>query len=159
VDIGPPPSPFGVSWESLTLAHVRAFLAKGPPERAAWEAKSQGTKGQLAGFVRKEVCGFANRHGGYLLLGAQERRDDGWELPGLRLARVRELHDWIASLLRELEPTPLPTCRATSGGVSTSSPGIKPRNLRAASWTARPTRSTAPRCERTQRRSSSENVK
>lgn len=102
-----PPCPFGASWDALTLARLRAFLATRPPERAVWEAKSQGTKGQLAEFVRKEVCGFANRQGGYLLVGAHEFHDGGWTLSGVRLPRVRELHDWIASLLRELQPAPL----------------------------------------------------
>jgi len=104
---GPPPCPFGAPWESLTLGDVRSFLAGRPPERSTWEAKSQGSKGQVAEAVRREICGFSNRSGGYLLLGAEEQPYGSWGLPGLRLKGVRELHDWIASLLRDLQPTPL----------------------------------------------------
>lgn len=47
----------------------------------------------------------------------------------------------------------------TSPGVPARSAGTKPRNPSPLSWTARPRRSPAPRCERIQRRSSSDNVK
>lgn len=86
---------------------MRAFLARSPPESAIWEAKGQGTKGQLAEFVRKEVCGLANRRGGYLVLGAQEEPDGTWTSPGVEVKGVREMHDWIASLLRDLQPAPV----------------------------------------------------
>lgn len=48
---------------------------------------------------------MANRNGGYLVLGAEESRE-GWRLNGIDLPRVRELGDWIASLLRKLDPRP-----------------------------------------------------
>jgi hypothetical protein len=103
---GPPSCPFGAPWEDLKLRDLRAFLRGNPPERASWEAKQQTDKGQLAKFVRRECCAFANRNGGYLLLGAEDRKGSGWTLSGIEVPGVKELHDWIASLLRELSPPP-----------------------------------------------------
>jgi hypothetical protein len=103
---GAPPVPFGPSWEKLKLRDVRAFLRSRPTERAIWEAKQQDTKAKLARFVREECCGFANRRGGYLLLGAEDKKGAGWDLRGVELPGVKEIHDWVASLLRELSPVP-----------------------------------------------------
>lgn len=102
---GPPPCPFGAAWEDLRLTDMRSFLRSKPQEAALWEAKRNDTKAQLARFVRKECCGFANRRGGYLLLGAEEHEGGEWKLTGIDLA-VREIHDWVASLLRGLSPPP-----------------------------------------------------
>jgi hypothetical protein len=103
-NLAPPPCPFG-SWDQLRLKDVRAFLRGNPAERTIWEAKQNASKGELAGFVRKESCAFANRRGGYLLLGAVDE-EDGWTLRGVGVPGVTELHDWIASLLQALEPQP-----------------------------------------------------
>lgn len=100
-----PPCPFG-PWERLRLADVRSFLRSDPAERTIWEAKRHATKGELSTFVRKECCAFANRRGGYLLLGAEYRKGSGWALRGVDVPKVKELHDWIASLLRDLKPRP-----------------------------------------------------
>lgn len=70
-----PPSPFGRDWDSLRLSDVRSFFAGRPSERAIWEAKRHAEKARLAKFVREESCGFANRRGGYLILGAEEGPD------------------------------------------------------------------------------------
>lgn len=102
---GPPPCPFGTDWESLRLTDLRAFLRSKPQEAALWEAKRNDTKAKLASFVRKECCGFANRRGGYLVLGAEEREGGEWKLTGIDLT-VKEIHDWVASLLLELSPPP-----------------------------------------------------
>jgi Schlafen, AlbA_2 len=102
----PPACPFGPAWEDLRLADVRSFLKSDPPERASWEAKQHTTKGELANFVRKECCAFANRNGGYLLLGAEDQKGAGWVLSGIDVSGVKEIHDWIASLLRQLTPVP-----------------------------------------------------
>jgi predicted HTH transcriptional regulator len=103
--IAPPPCPFG-PWEQLRLADVRAFLRGKPAERTIWEAKRHASKAELSTFVRKESCAFANRRGGYLLLGAEDEKGSGWTLRGVVVPGVKELHDWIASLLRELKPLP-----------------------------------------------------
>jgi len=101
-----PSCPFGADFESLKLAAVRRFFADKPVERTIWEAKQNTSKTELSKFVRKEVCAFANHRGGYLVLGAAELDDGGWKLSGVTIPGVRELHDWIASLLRELDPEP-----------------------------------------------------
>lgn len=101
-----PAPPFGASWEDLKLRDLRAFFRGRPTERSIWEAKQQDSKAKIAQFVRKEVCAFANRRGGYLVLGAEEHERD-WKLAGIEIRGVAELHDWIASLLRSLTPEPL----------------------------------------------------
>ena len=61
---------------------------------------------RLSQLVRREVCGMANGRGGYLVLGAAEQAG-GWELSGIKVPGVREHHDWVASLLQQLEPAPV----------------------------------------------------
>lgn len=126
-----PACPFGSPWESLTLNDIKAFLAKRPPERTIWEAKSQGNKAQVADAVRKETCGFSNHKGGYLLLGAEEQPDGTWTLPGIELKGIRELHDWIASLLRDLTPPPLFDVHewALTGGAKVAVLQVEPAAL------------------------------
>ena len=101
-----PASPFGRDWDALRLRDVRRFFAGRPSERAIWEAKRHAEKARLAKFVREESCGFANRRGGYLVLGAEEGPDATWHLSGVEVPRVRELHDWVSSLMAALDPVP-----------------------------------------------------
>jgi predicted HTH transcriptional regulator len=77
-----------------------------PSERGVWEAKRHAEKARLAKFVREESCGFANRRGGYLVLGAEEGPDAAWHLSGVEVPGVRELHDWVSSLMTALDPLP-----------------------------------------------------
>jgi hypothetical protein len=85
---------------------VRSFFAGRPSERAIWEAKRHAEKARLAKFVREESCGFANRRGGYLILGAEEGPDGAWNLNGVEVPRVREMHGWVSSLMAALDPVP-----------------------------------------------------
>lgn len=101
-----PPSPFGRDWDALRLRDVRSFFAGCPSERAIWEAKRHTEKARLAGFVREASCAFANRRGGYLVLGAEDESDGTWRLSGVDIPGVRELHDWVSSLLAALDPVP-----------------------------------------------------
>ena len=101
-----PPSPFGRDWDALRLRDVRSFFARRPSERGVWEAKRHAEKARLAKFVREESCGFANRRGGYLVLGAEEGPDATWHLSGVEVPGVRELHDWVSSLMTALDPLP-----------------------------------------------------
>jgi hypothetical protein len=103
---GPPTSPFGKPWDSLRLADVRRFFSHEVVERAIWEGKGSSSKAELSAFVRKECCGFANHRGGYLVLGVDEIGRRRWKITGIDLPTVREIHDWVANLLRDLDPVP-----------------------------------------------------
>lgn len=101
-----PPSPFGRDWDAVRLRDLRSFFAGQPSERAIWEAKRHAEKARLAKFVREESCGFANRRGGYLVLGAEEGPDATWHLSGVEVPGFREVHDWVSSLMAALDPVP-----------------------------------------------------
>ncbi len=70
---------FGPAWDQLTLHDLEALLKDAPSEPLEWEGKADFN----AGSVRKQVCGFANSHGGgYLVLGVGREPDDSWALNG-----------------------------------------------------------------------------
>jgi len=85
---------FGVPWNELKLAHVRAFLSDAGAEPLLWEAKGiRADKGE----IRKQVCGFANSHeGGFLIIGASEE-DHRWNLEGVDFPDEPPI--WISNII------------------------------------------------------------
>jgi hypothetical protein len=94
---------FGSPWQDLQLEHIRSFLAGEDAEALLWEAK--GT--QLDPHeLRKQVCGFANRHdGGYLILGATQTKS-GWNLDGMDFPDEPPI--WVTNTLGDGRPNPYP---------------------------------------------------
>jgi predicted HTH transcriptional regulator len=67
-------SPFGVPWHELDLPALRTFFERADPatEPLTWEAK--GGDWIRAERIRREVVGFANQMGGFLVLGVSKHR-------------------------------------------------------------------------------------
>lgn len=105
----------GQPLHDLTLEHVRDFLNDADSEPLLWEAKSSAEKKP----IRKAICGFANgEQTGYLIIGAAEAEDGGWELLGTEFPGD-DPPVWISELIRtELRPRPLIDVRSvpTSDG-------------------------------------------
>lgn len=94
---------FGPSWDALDLEAVRAFLADSDEEPLTWEAK--GTKVH-PDSVRKHAAGFANREGGYLILGAdQDKRTRTWSVEGVEFPDD-EPQAWLDKVIGALRPEP-----------------------------------------------------
>jgi hypothetical protein len=98
---------FDEPWQTLDLAHVRAFLDDAGDEGVTWEAKADDERGRLhADALAKAACGLANQVGGYILIGAkQPKRGAPWELPGITPPRD-DPTVWIGKVLRGLQPQP-----------------------------------------------------
>lgn len=98
-------SPFDVEWSDLDVAHVEAFLAgTQEDEPLHWEAKG----GEVTpDHVRRAVAAFANREGGYVIIGAERDRETGsWRLPGVEF-RGTEPRTWLSHIIRtSLSPPP-----------------------------------------------------
>ena len=94
---------FGCESGSLSLDHVRAFLASADAEGLQWEAKGRRLDEHSIG---KTVCAFSNSHdGGYLILGANCDADGRFTLGGLAFADEPRL--WISNVVRDgLRPYP-----------------------------------------------------
>jgi len=97
---------FGTIWSDLAVEDVEAFLREADKEGVTWEAKADTEQSSLRpDSIRKAACGFANQIGGYLILGARNAGDAGWELPGItRPADEPEV--WVGQILRRLQPEP-----------------------------------------------------
>lgn len=98
--------PFASSWDDLTAEHVRAFLAStDDDESLRWEAKGVQVH---AGQVAKAVAAFANRDGGYLIIGASRDETTGvWRLDGAELPGS-EPRTWVSTIIRErVRPAPM----------------------------------------------------
>ncbi|MGD9571612.1 MAG: helix-turn-helix domain-containing protein [Thermoleophilia bacterium] len=105
--------PFGVPWGELNLKRLEAFFAEADPavEPLTWEAKGTELRGER---VRREVCGFANQLGGFLVLGA--RVDGGrWVLDGVTFPGG-EPRTWLEQVSRE-QLSPQPEVEAVSWSV------------------------------------------
>lgn len=97
-------NPFGEEWAGLDVVHVERFLvATTDDEPLHWEAKS----GKVTpDHVRHAVTAFANREGGYLIIGAE--RDPGrgtWSLPGVELPGTEPL-TWGSNVVRSAVSPP-----------------------------------------------------
>jgi hypothetical protein len=86
---------------------VREFLRAAGEEGVTWEAKADDKRGRLhRDSLRKAACGFANRDGGYVIVGAKRDADMGeWSLPGITKPD-EEPELWIGRVLRSLRPSP-----------------------------------------------------
>jgi Putative DNA-binding domain len=97
---------FGTSWSDLTAEDVEAFLREADKEGITWEAKADHERSPLKPeSIRKAACGLANQIGGYLILGARESAEGGWELSGIARP-ADEPQVWIGKILRGLQPVP-----------------------------------------------------
>ena len=95
---------FGKPLQDVTAEDVEAFLADATEEGLTWEAK--GTVSPPARTVRKAVAGFANATGGYLIVGAEQRDDKSWHLPGVSF-EVEEPGTWASSVITSgMSPLP-----------------------------------------------------
>lgn len=100
------PTPFGRSWEELTLEDLRAFFDHADEEGWTWEAK--GTRARPE-HVQQAASAFGNSvEGGYLVLGA--RRRDGasgpWIVDGVNVGPQPRL--WVTSALMNDAVRPVP---------------------------------------------------
>jgi hypothetical protein len=98
-------SPFAVEWWQLTLEAVETFLgATDDDEPLHWEVKSEWPRPES---LCKAVAGFANREGGYLIVGG--RRDEAsraWLVEGAA-CNESEPGTWINRALRTaISPPP-----------------------------------------------------
>lgn len=98
-------NPFGERWTDLDVTHVESFLAGTiEDEPLHWEAKAVTV---TPDHVRRAVTAFANREGGYLILGAA--RDEAartWQLPGLEFPGT-EPRTWLSGVIRSsISPPP-----------------------------------------------------
>ncbi len=63
------PTPFGATWDDLTLEHVTAFFRDADDEGWTWEAKGTAVRPE---HVRVAASAFGNSvAGGFLILGAR----------------------------------------------------------------------------------------
>jgi hypothetical protein len=95
---------FQTPWASLGLPALEAFLAEAEREALLWEAKGGGARPR-PDSIQKHVCGFANRLGGYLILGADEQDAGRWELRGIEWD-VDEPEKWIGDCIGALRSPP-----------------------------------------------------
>lgn len=100
---------FGVSWEDLGPEHIDAFLADSTEEPITWEAK--GREQPRRDTVRKHACGFANRIGGFLIVGAEQDAEGSWSAPGVAFD-VDEPALWLEEVIRALRPAPAGEAKA-----------------------------------------------
>jgi predicted HTH transcriptional regulator len=99
---------FDTPWDDLTPDALRAWLKTAGEDGVTWEAKADDEKrGRLhADSLRKAACGFANRDGGYVIVGAKRDADSGeWDLPGITKPD-EEPELWVGRVLRDLRPAP-----------------------------------------------------
>lgn len=97
--------PFGVPWSDLTLEAVQAFFGEADPatEPLTWEAKGQ--EMIRPERVRREVVGFANQLGGFLVLGVSNP-GDRWVVDGVEF-RGGEPETWLDQVARAgVSPVP-----------------------------------------------------
>jgi hypothetical protein len=98
-------TPFGPSFDDLTLADVMSALEPGEYEPLTWEAKGIKANAQQ---VRRHVNGFANsRSGGVLLLGIDQPSKGGaWQSSGVPMSQepIPEIDQWIRD---GLDPVPV----------------------------------------------------
>jgi hypothetical protein len=94
---------FGTSWDELESADVERFLKTAERESILWEAKGGRTQPR-PGTIHKQVCGFANALGGYLILGA-DKQEDGWDLGGVAFEDA-EPERWISDCVGALRSPP-----------------------------------------------------
>lgn len=98
-------SPFAVGWTDLDVSHVELFLAStNDDEPLHWEAKADEV---TPDHVRRAVTAFANRDGGYLIVGAgRDPETRTWTLPGVQLPGA-EPRTWLSNIIRSnISPAP-----------------------------------------------------
>lgn len=96
---------FGVPWDRLERADVEGFLSSASGEGLIWEGKAGDPLPKLHLKIRHGVCGLANQLGGVFIVGADQRVDRTWHLPGVPRGGLKEdPHDWL--------------CRVITGGLA-----------------------------------------
>jgi hypothetical protein len=98
-------NPFAADWAELEVTTVEEFLAStGDDEPLHWEAKSVSV---TPDHVRHAVTAFANRDGGYLIIGARRDSASGrWCLPGVEFPGS-EPRTWLSNIIRSsISPPP-----------------------------------------------------
>lgn len=95
--IGPP-------LRSITVEDLERFLANGDEEPILWEVK--GTERPNPRSVRKHVSGFANRFGGFYIVGVSgSAKDGGWVVDGVDF-QDKEPGRWLSDVITPLRPPP-----------------------------------------------------
>jgi len=97
--------PFGAEWADLGVEHVETFLTSTQDDEPLhWEAKGVSLEPDA---VRRTVTAFANREGGYLIIGAERDTKNGaWTLPGI-LFPGTEPRTWLSNVIRtSVSPPP-----------------------------------------------------
>jgi hypothetical protein len=93
-------------FDDLALDDLGAFLAAATDETLYWEAK--GGDEIKPREVRRQVCGFANTEGGWLILGCDDQgsaASERWVIDGA-LFPDREPTQWVSNVLSALRPVP-----------------------------------------------------
>jgi hypothetical protein len=94
---------FGPPLPELTLEHLERFFSAADREPLLWEAK--GKVEPHPGTIRKHVCGFGNRLGGWLIIGAQWG-ENKWVVDGVDFNDA-EPERWIGDAIQSLRSAPL----------------------------------------------------
>jgi hypothetical protein len=99
---------FGRPLDELTWGDVATFLEGQSVEPLTWEGKADDARGKLERRdIVKAIAAFANsERGGYLILGARQRADRVWEMPGLVQPPHAELLTWVSQLANQVSPRP-----------------------------------------------------
>jgi schlafen family protein len=89
-------TPFGASWDALTLDTMRAFFAEAGDEGLTWEAKGTDIRRE---HVIEAASAFGNSlQGGYLVLGARQAKKGGpWTVDGSQFRG--EPKAWVSTTL------------------------------------------------------------
>lgn len=98
------PTPFGTTWEDLSLEALRAFFAEATDEGLTWEAKGGAVRPE---HVRTAASAFGNSLlGGFLMLGAS-RHSGSWTIDGF--AFPTEPQTWVSTCLMNDNVRPVPS--------------------------------------------------
>lgn len=111
------PTPFGLSWDDVSLESLEAFLARGEDESLTWEAKGGNIRPE---HVREAVCAFANSPiGGVLVLGVtRDREATGWRMDGWQPTHP-EIGTWVDDALSNGGVAPRPSTSTKAWALPT----------------------------------------
>lgn len=99
-------TPFGATWEDLSLELLRSFFTTADDEGLTWEAKGGNVRAE---HVRAAASAFGNSLlGGFLVLGASRTKGGGpWSLDGY--AFPTEPQTWVSTCLMNDAVRPRPS--------------------------------------------------